>query len=190
MSGDVLVLSTRAPAPRPVGGGLDDPAPCTPRRAPESEAQRGYPQRPATAPKSGPKPHVSSPPPLTPAAEASPCLDRPPRRRPIDQSPDMCSTPADAVLRVTTLAHELAAVAEHLAPVVPAPHADPTVEELARIAAHKLAGHQDCHEAWHPSPSLDAVRSQCQTLLRSLCTAEAIAVVTLLGAELSREVGA
>ncbi len=183
MSTDVLVVSTRPATPRRVGGGLDDP------ELPISAAtrhRRGSGVRPQPLAKRDtpipPKHRQQSP----PRSETSPpaCIDRPPRRRPIDTPPSSIAS-AGATAQLATLTDELAIVVYHLAPVVSAPHADPTAVELARIAAMKLTSHHDCHKAWFPpASSLDFVRSRCLTLLSSLSTGEAAAVVSLLIAEL------
>lgn len=182
MTADVLVISTRAPAPRRVGGGLDSNAPpeAVPTRRPRDRRDLTIIQRPPD----GSVPTGSS------ADDGPLCTDRPPRRRPLAPVAEPpASLGADALARLSVLSDELAVVVQHLAPVVPAPHADSTAGELARIASLKLASHRDCHEAWHPSSgSLDVVRARCRSLLASLSPADGAAIASLLLAELAEGV--
>lgn len=162
----MLTITTTPEKSRSVGGGLDTPA------VPVKKTQKPTP--PAARPRclALVKPVVTRP------VVRSECDSRPARRRTVN--PTGTAGGSD-VLGLAVLVDELAVVRRLLAEVVTAPHADATAAELACVAVLKLAGHQDCAEAWNPSTgSMDGTRRRCVSFLSGLPQPEAAAVVSLL----------
>lgn len=80
-------------------------------------------------------------------------------------------------------------IAARLHQLVPAP-ADATIDDMLRLLALKLDGHQDCHRLIHPAPgTLDLlkVRVRCLELIDTLPRAERLAVIGLLASDVGGE---
>lgn len=187
-----LVIDTRAPAPRKIGGGLDDPepTPTTSRRTTRRHPTTTHPRRSRrtdTAPAADTRPPTGHPA-LASQVEADTDSGH--------DSKDVTghrTTPAPAPLadfdapadRVTghPEADEAAALRAILATLVPAGETVPTLR-LAEMVATKLAHHgAHCAVALNPprgSLNLDEVRARCRALLDSLPPVERHAVLALL----------
>lgn len=185
----MLTINTHTPAPRRIGGGLDDPNPRPPQGRRGRLPTPGRERRPAPAP--APKrPSHNRPerlPELTPVRR--PLADRVPAgeppgdyRPPTVELPVVLPSPATA----SAAAEELAAVRAELAALVPVGDGVGALR-LVRMVAAKLAGHgAHCALAINPprgSLTLDEARARCRAVLDSLRPVERRAVLSLLVAD-------
>lgn len=188
-----LVIDTRAPAPRKIGGGLDDPEP-TPttsrrpatRRHPTTTHPR-HTRRSATAPVTSDRPPAGHPAPA-PTVEADTDAGHENqdvtghRTTPAPAHPANIDAPADRVTGHSE-ADEAAAVRVVLAALVPVGAAVPTLR-LAEMVAAKLANHgAHCAAAVNPargSLTVDEARARCRAILGAFGPVERHAVLALL----------
>jgi hypothetical protein len=154
-----LVVDTRAPAPRRVGGGLDDPDEL-------SEIRRRRNRRTTTQPAVSDHLTPPRPPAITPH-EAQP------------EEPETIELQRSSVVG----SDELGLVRQALASVVPASSSSSLVD-LVRLVAAKLEGHgAHCAAVVNPprgSLSPEEVRVRCSALLLALAPVERHAVLGLL----------
>lgn len=180
------VIDTRAPAPRKVGGGLDDPEPTTtsrprrrrtdPNRTPTTGTHRTSTQPPAghrtpaaTAEADTRTGHDDR----TPTGHAQPA---PPATRPAGPAPTTGAVTGAA-------AEEVTAVRAALAALVPVGESVSTLR-LVQMVAAKLSGHGiGCAAAWHPprgSLTLDDARARCRAVLDAFDPVERHALLALV----------
>ncbi len=194
----MLTINTRTPAPRRIGGGLDDPQPPAPRshrgRLPTPGRERRPspgPVRPAKRPTNTrpAKRSDTASPAKQAAAIPTPEATAPPPQPAVDAStvPPTITTGVDLGLdEGQAVADELAFVRAELAALVPAGDSVTTVR-LARMVAAKLAGHgAHCALAINPSRgslTIDEARARCLAALDALRPVERHAVLSLLTAD-------
>lgn len=197
----MLTITTRPPAARRIGGGLDDPQPPTPRSHRGRLPTPGRERRPSPAPVRPAKRQAStrrakradtaSPAKqVTPGPTPEPATSPPPALAVSAASP-AAATGVDLVLDDRQgVADELALVRAELDALVPAGDSVTTIR-LARMVATKLAGHgAHCALAVNPprgSLTIDEARARCLAALDSLRPVERHAVLSLITAEV-REV--
>lgn len=183
-----LVIDTRVPAPRKIGGGLDDPAPTTTigrrrihRPPPTDRTSPG----PATRP-SGVRP----PPGHRTAAGAAQADtgaghdDQTPPGHPEPAPPSTRSAdPASTATPAGQAVDELAAVRDALGELVPV-GGTVTTARLVQMVAVKLSSHgPHCAAAINPprgSLTVDEARGRCRAVLDALDPVERHAVLALL----------
>ena len=183
----MLTITTRTPAPRRIGGGLDDPTP----RPQQSRRGRlpvpGRERRPAASPERPTRrPTRTRPDRLPDLAPAKRPAANPPTA--VRQLPDEGPPSVDLAAVVPTAgdpaaADELAAVRAELAALVPVGDSVGALR-LVRMVAAKLAGH-GAHSALAINPprgslTLDEARARCRAVLDSLRPLERHAVLSLL----------
>jgi len=187
-----LVIDTRAPAPRKIGGGLDDPepTPTTSRRVARRHPTTTHPlhtRRKDTAPTANDRPPAGHPAPApTVEADTQNGHDNQDvtghRTTPAPACPAIVDAPADRLTgRPET--DEAAAVRAVLATLVPVGATVPTLR-LAEMVAAKLACHgAHCAAALNPprgSLTVDEARARCRAILDAFDPVERHAVLALV----------
>lgn len=187
----MLTITTHTPAPRRIGGGLDDPNPRSPQGRRGRLPTPGRERRPAPAPERAPRrPTHNRPerlPELTPVRR--PHADRVSAGEPPgDYRPPNVELPVvlPSLAIAPAAADELAAVRAELAALVPVGESVGALRLVGMVAA-KLAGHgAHCALAINPprgSLTLDEARARCRAVLDSLRPVERRAVISLLAAD-------
>ena len=178
-----LVIDTRAPAPRKVGGGLDDPT-STHRPAGTARAEAGQATR--TRPTRRRTPTARRTQPFERAYNAPGHDDRtqpghPEPAPPVDR--EAAPAPAVGVLSDQAAVEDLATIHAALAALVPAGHTL-TTPRLVQMVTAKLASHgPHCAANLNPprgSLTVDEARAQCRAILDAFDPVERHAVLALV----------
>lgn len=193
----MLTITTRPPALRRIGGGLDDPQSPTPRSHRGRLPTPGRERRPSPAPVRPAKRQAStrrakradtaSPAKQVTASPTPEAATWPPPALDVGASSPSAATGVDLVFDDgKSVADELSVVRAELAALVPAGDSVTTVR-LARMVATKLAGHgAHCALAINPprgSLTIDDARARCLAALDALRPVERDAVLSLLTAD-------